>query len=192
MRKTLVLATLLLVLTAAAGRAQKLTDQPGYVPVEQLDLFPRDKLSVEINIEGALMSLIAAGARSEDPEFASVIAGLKAITVRAVPLKDVDADSVRGRISRTIRWLEDRDWKSMVRVRDQGEEVYIYLKETGGKIAGLTVLTFDPGEEAVVINIVGRIDPEQLGRLSQRLDIDYLDKIPAGKKSEKKSDKKPE
>jgi len=192
MRKTLILATLLLVLTAAAGRAQKLTDQPGYVPVEQLDLFPRDKLSVEINIEGALMSLIAAGARSEDPEFSSVIAGLKAITVRAVPLKDVDEASVRGKIGRTIRWLEDRGWKSTLRVRDEGEEVYIYLKETDGKIAGLTLLTFDPGDEAVVINIVGRIDPEQIGRLSQRLDIQYLDKIPAAGKKPGKKPEKPE
>lgn len=167
MRKIILIAIILLVLTAAAGWTQKLTDQPGYVPIEKLDLFPRDKLSVEINIEGALLSLIAAGSKAEDPEFASLIAGLKAITVQAVPLKDVDAGAVRSKIGQAVRWLEERGWKSTLRARDEGEETYIYLKEVDGKIAGLTLLALDPTDEAVVINIVGHIDPAQIGRLSE-------------------------
>jgi Domain of unknown function (DUF4252) len=167
MRKIIFLSLALLFLTAIAGWSQNLADQPGYVPTEKLDLFPRDKLSVEINIEGALLSLIAAGSRAEDPEFASLIAGLKSIKVRAVPLKDVDAAAVRSRISQTVRWLEDRGWKSMLLAREEGEETHVYLKETDGKITGLTLLALDPADEAVVINIVGRIDPAQIGRLSE-------------------------
>jgi hypothetical protein len=166
MRKTIFLSFAIFVL-AAAGWSQDLADQPGYVPIEKLDLFPRDKLSVEINIEGALMSLIAAASKGEDPEFASLIGGLKSIKVQAVPLKDVDAATVRNKIGQAVRWLEDRGWKSMLRARDEGEETYIYLKETDGKITGMTVLALDPTDEAVVINIVGRIDPAQIGRLSQ-------------------------
>jgi hypothetical protein len=187
MRKTITLAIVLLVLAASAGWAQKLTDQPGYVPLDQLDLFPRDKLSVEINIEGALMSLVAAAAKQEDPEFSSLMAGLKAITVQAVPLKGLDEGALRTKIGRTVRWLEDRGWKSTMRVRDKGEETYIYLREIDGKIAGLTLLALQPGDEAVVINIVGRIDPAQLGRLSQSLDLPHLKQVPApapGKKPE--------
>jgi Domain of unknown function (DUF4252) len=192
MRKTITLATVLLVLAASAAwgqnqTAQKLTDQPGYVPLDQLDLFPRDKLSVEINIEGALMSLVAAAAKQEDPEFSSLMAGLKAITVQAIPLKGLDEGALRTKIGRTVRWLEDRGWKSTMRVRDKGEETYIYLREIDGKIAGLTLLALQPGEEAVVINIVGRIDPAQLGRLSQSLDLPHLKQVPApapGKKPE--------
>lgn len=184
MRKIIVLATVLLVLAVSAGQAQKLTDQPGYVPLDQLDLFPRDKLSIEINIEGALMSLIAAAAQ-DDPEFSSLMAGLKAITVQAIPLKGMDEDAVRTKIGRTVRWLEDRGWKSTMRMREQGEEAYIYLKEIDGKIAGMTLLTLEPGDEAVVINIVGRIDPAQIGRLSQRLNLPQI-------KQEKSPGKKPQ
>ncbi|HKI05428.1 MAG TPA: DUF4252 domain-containing protein [Thermoanaerobaculia bacterium] len=188
MRKTIILVVILLVLGTAAGQAQKLTDQPGYVPLEQLDLFPKDKLSLEINIEGALMSLIAAGAKN-DPEFSSLMAGLKSITVQAIPLKGMDEATVRTKIGRTVRWLEDRGWKSTMRMRDKGEEAYIYLREVDGKIAGMTLLTLDPGQEAVVINIVGRIDPAQIGRLSQRLNLPQIKHTPApapppGKKPE--------
>jgi uncharacterized protein DUF4252 len=194
MRKTILFVLVLLVLPAAAGRAQKLTDQPGYVPIEQLDLFPREKLSVEINLEGALLRLISAGARGADPEFSSMISGLKAIKVQAIPVKDLDVEALRSKIGHTVRWLEDHGWTSTMKVRDHGEETYLYLKETDGKISGLTLLSLEPGDEAVVINIVGRIDPEQLGRLSQSLDLpDVKVTRPKPPASESKSEsKKPE
>jgi hypothetical protein len=46
------------------------------------------------------------------------------------------------------------------------------------------VLAFTAGQEAALINIVGKLDPAQLERLGRSLDIDIpqLDKIPAGGK----------
>ena len=174
MRKTILAIAIpvLLLLAASAGQAQNLTAQPGYVPIEDLDLFPKEKISVEVNIEGALLRLVAAGAKQSDPELSSLLSGLKGITVRAIPLKGLDANAIRTKIGRTVRWLEDRGWKATLIVRDEGVETYIYLKETAGKIDGLTLLSLSPGEEAVAINIVGRIDPEQIGRLAQHFDVD--------------------
>lgn len=174
MRKTILAIAIpvLLLLAASAGQAQNLAAQPGYVPIEDLDLFPKEKVSVEVNIEGALLSLVAAGTKQSDPEFSSLMAGLKAITVRVIPLKGLDASSIRTKIGRTVLWLEDRGWKATLKVRDEGEETYIFLKETGGKIDGLTLLSLSPGQEAVAINIVGRIDPAQIGRLAQHFDVD--------------------
>ncbi len=182
----------LLLLAASAGQAQDLAAQPGYVPLDKLDLFPQEKLSTEINIEGALLSLIAAGTKRSEPEFSSMIAGLKAIKLQVVPLRGMDESSLRTRIGRTVRWLEDRGWKVTLKVRDEGEETYIYLKESGGKIDGLTLLSLSPGDEAVVINIVGRIDPAQIGRLAQHFDVDVNVKQPPPAPSDKKDDKKPE
>jgi hypothetical protein len=185
MRKTIILTTVLLMLAASAGQAQKLTDQPGYVSIEQLDLFPRDKLSVEINLEGALLNLIAAAARQSDPEFSAVISGLKSIQVQVFPLAGADEGSIKARIGRAVRWLEDRGWRSTVKVREKDEETYIYLKEADGKVAGLTLLSLQPGDEAVMINIVGRIDPAQIGRVVEHFDV-------ANKKKSPAADKKPE
>lgn len=184
MRKPILFTIALLFLAAASGSAQKLEDQPGYLPLEQLDLFPREQLTVEVNLEGALLRLVAEATKREDPGFSSMIASLKAIKVRVFPLAGVDAGSVKARIGHAVRWLEDRGWESTVKVREHEEETYIYLKEIDGKIAGLTVLSMKPGDEAVVINIVGRIDPAQLGRLVQKFDLPELEKKPAGKKPE--------
>jgi hypothetical protein len=185
MRKPVILTLGLLFLAVSSGLAQGLEDQPGYLPLEKLDLFPRDKLSVEINLDGALLRMVAEASRSDDPEFASVMAGLKAIYVRAFPLAGADLGAVRTKIDRAVRMLEDRGWHATVRVREKGEETYVYLKEANGKIAGLTLLSIEPGDEAVAINIVGQIDPAQLGRLGRHFDVPELEKVPApGKKPE--------
>ena len=185
MRKTMILTVVLFLLAASSGLAQRLEDQPGYLPMEELDLFPRDKLSVEINLAGALLRMVAAATRQEDPEFSAMMSGLKSIKVQVFPLAGIDEGSIKTRIGRAVRWLEDRGWQSTIRVREHDEETYIYLKETDGKIAGLTLLSVQPRDEAVAINIVGHIDPEQLGRLGRSLDIPELEKVPArGKKPE--------
>ncbi len=189
MRTIVLTIPLLLLLAATAGQAQELKSQPGYVPIEQLNLFPADKASTEINIEGALLSLIAAGAKRGEPEFASMIGGLKAITVRVFPLTDKDDAPLRARIGKAVSWLEGRGWKSTLRVKEKGEETYIYLKETEGKISGLTLFSLTPGDEAVVINIVGRIDPAQLGRLSQTLDLPPIKQGDTRQGKDKKSQK---
>lgn len=179
MRKPIVLLTVLLVLATVAGRAQKLESEPGYVPIEELGLFPHDKLEVEINLNGPLLHLIAEATKQDDPAFSTVMAGLKSIQVQAFPLKGADTGAIKAKIDRAVHWLEGRGWKSTVRVRDQGAETYIYLKQTGDRIEGLTLLSLDPKDEAVVINIVGRIDPAQLGRIGKTLNVPQLQKAPA-------------
>ncbi|MFL6232981.1 MAG: DUF4252 domain-containing protein [Thermoanaerobaculia bacterium] len=181
MRKTTVL-TLLLFCLAAAGWAQAPESQPGYVPIDELGLFPRDKLEVEINIEGPALHMVAAMTKQDDPGFSAVMAGLKSIQVQVFPMKGVDTGAVKTRIDRAVHWLEGHGWKSSVRVRDQGQETYIYLKQAGDRIDGLTLLSLDPKDEAVVINIVGRIDPAELGRIGQSLHVPQLKNVPTGKK----------
>lgn len=177
--------TIVLLCLAVPGLAQKPESQPGYVPIEELGLFPHDKLEVEINIEGPALHLVSAMTRQEDPGFSALMAGLKSIQVQVFPVKGVDTGAVKTRIDRAVHWLEDHGWKSSVRVRDKGQETYIYLKQTGDRIDGLTLLSLDPKDEAVVINIVGRIDPAELGRLGQSLDVPQLKKIPTGKSAKK-------
>jgi hypothetical protein len=189
MRKPIVLLlTLLLALAAAAGHAETLESLPGYVPIEKLGLFPPDKLSVEINLVGPVLHMVAAATKNEDPAFSALLAGLKSIKVQVFPLKGVDTGAVKAKIAGAVRWLEARGWQSTMRVRDQGQETYIYLKEADGKVEWLTLLSFDPKDEAVVINIVGRIDPAQIGSIAQGLKV----KVPATGGARKPDPKKPE
>jgi Domain of unknown function (DUF4252) len=192
MRKTMILSILLLVLAAPGAFAQKGAPPPatGLLPLDELGLFPEDKLSVEINIEGALLRMVAETVKGDDPDLSSLLRNLRSIRVQVLPLADGNASLAKSSFSRAVRWLEGQGWKSTVRVREKGEETQIYLKEADGKVMGMTVLAMGEGE-AVVINIAGRFDPADIGRIGRGLDIDMdlpgLDKVPS-----KDSKKKPE
>ena len=52
----------------------------------------------------------------------------------------------------------------------QGEQIYIFsIDGSDGNIAGLTALVNDGGEEAVVANLAGSIDPVLLGSMISHL-----------------------
>jgi Domain of unknown function (DUF4252) len=188
MRKPIPVLTLLGLLLAAtaAFAGPPPADPPGSIPFDELGIFPREKLSVEINLGPPLLRLVAAATGKEDPEFSRLINNLREIRVQVFPVTAGDEGSARTRIGRAVSWLEDHGWAATVKVREKDEETFIYLKEADGNIQGLTLLSFQPGAEAVVINIVGRIDPAQLGRLGQELDLPGMHKVPAGKKDDKK------
>ena len=182
MRISILVGSLLAFLLAApvahAGQA-------GALALQDLDLFPHDKLSVEINLEGPLLRMVAEATQGDDPAFSKVMAELKAIRVQVFPLKENGgAGPLRPKIDRALRWLEERGWQSTVRVRDKGDETYIYLKQTDGQIVGLTILSLESSGDAALINIVGKLDPAQIGRLGRSLNINLpqLQNVPTGGK----------
>lgn len=172
---------------AAAAPPAPGPSAPGALPFEELEIFSRNDLSTEINLEGALLQLVASATKEDDPEFSRLVSGLQGIRVQVAPLTAVDPAKVRSKLDRTVHWLEAKGWTAVVRTRENGEESYIYTKQVQGAIVGLAVLSFEPGKEASVVNIVGRIDPAQLGKIGTGLHLRSLEKISPKDKEKDKS-----
>ncbi|HXO18513.1 MAG TPA: DUF4252 domain-containing protein [Thermoanaerobaculia bacterium] len=164
---------------ATAEAPQKLEDQPGYVPLAELAIFSRQELTTEIDLEGPLLHLVGEATRNDDPEFSKLIGDLRAIRVQVAPTRGLDAAKVRAKMDETVRWLEAKGWHAIVRVKEKGEETYIYTREVHDQIVGLAVLSLEPGGDAAMVNIVGRLDVAQLGRLGRGLHLPQLDHAPS-------------
>ncbi len=162
---------------AASPPASPVDASPGALPFDQLEIFSRNDLTTEINLEGAFLKLIASATGKDDPEFSRLISGLEAIRVQVAPLTAIDSSKVRAKLDQTVHWLESKGWTVVVRTKEKGEETYIYTRQVKGEMVGLTVLSFELGKEASVVNIVGHLDPAQIGRLGQGLHLTPLDKI---------------
>jgi len=175
----------------AAGAAPAPPPSPGALPFGELEIFARKDLTTEINLSGALLKLIGNATREDDPEFAKLVSGLQAIRVQVAPVKDLDAEKVRARMDHTVGWLEAQGWTAVVRTKEKGEETYIYTREVQGQIVGLAVLSLEPGKEAAVINIVGRLDPDQIGRLGRGLHVPQLEKVTPKDKTHPRDAKRP-
>lgn len=151
-------------------QAQTLEDHPGYFPLDELDFLSAEDLSVEINLHGAMLKLIGKVALDEDPEFAGIMNTLEAIRVQIAPVDRLQSEDIRKGLDTGVSMLENLGWYRMVLTRDEGEEVHIYGRESDGDLQGLTVLAVED-DEVIVLNLVGRIDPDQLGSLMSGLDL---------------------
>ena len=55
-------------------------------------------------------------------------------------------------------------------VREEGELVQMYAKPSGSSIKGLTIVSAD-GDEVVVVNVMGDIDPRHYTDVMVALDV---------------------
>jgi hypothetical protein len=87
------------------------------------------------------------------------------------------AETLNERTQELTSLLEDQGWQRALYVREGNESSYVYVRRDGDAIAGLTILSTDPNNESVFVNIVGSIRPEQIQKLGQELDIESLETL---------------
>jgi hypothetical protein len=92
---------------------------------------------------------------------------------------------MKSRLNSIQSSLKNSNWERIVRVREKGEDMSIYLKtDKNSKINGLVVAGVEGDGQAVFVNIVGDIDLEAIGRLSDKFDIPSLDEVHKHKKDQ--------
>ena len=110
----------------------------------------------------------------EQVEMKQLLRGLKAIHVRSYRFdsdfvySEQDIEAVRTQLSGPV-------WSQLIEVRDraQRESVDVYLALDGNHANGLAIVASDP-REFTILNVVGRIDLDQLGKLEDHLGLPRL------------------
>lgn len=135
--------------------------------------------SVNVTLDGPLLRLAGKFLEDGDADQAKVrklVDGLEGIYVRSFEFahegaySSADLDEIRGQI-------QGPDWSRVVGVKSKksGENVDVYLKVAAeGRLGGVVVLAAEP-KELTLVNIVGTIDPQQLGELGGEFHIPALD-----------------
>jgi len=150
-------------------------DDPGYASFGDLSsIYDRDP-SLEVNLHGVLLRLVAESSRVSDPELADMLGDVRAIYVIGFHLRRTEYRKAIRRNRIIADRLKRKGWESAVSVRDDGENVHMFVRMQRGEIVGLTVLSVRADEgESVYLNIVGKIDPEQIGRIGDKFDLEGL------------------
>ena len=153
---------------------------PGYVDFGQLPASASGGEEVEIAIGGAVMGLAASILKKPEPEAAELLKNLRSIRVHVIEMKDDNRKEMLERVKAIRADLDTKKWERLVSVKKKKEDVGIYLK-TGAEnvIEGLVLTVVDGDKEAVLINIVGSIKPEQVATLGDKLNLPALKKFAA-------------
>jgi hypothetical protein len=139
---------------------------------------------VEVNVTSSLISLATKFLEKDQPDVAQVLKGLQLVHVNVIGVNDGNRTELETRVQAIRKDLEAKGWERIVKVREKAQDVGVYLKtQNKDTVQGLVVVVIDGDKEAVFVNVVGDIKPEQLSMLGEKLHIDPLKKI--GEKIEK-------
>lgn len=152
--------------------------------IDHLDkLFPKAAETIDVRVEGALLSMASKFLRSDKADEAAVkelVSALKGVYVKGVEfdkegeISDADVDAIRQQLAAP-------GWDRIVGVRNKrdGENVDVYLMiNSNSVIEGIGVLIHEP-KQLMVVNVVGPIDPEKVTQLRgqfgipKELDLDF-------------------
>ena len=151
---------------------------PGYVDFGKFAPSTSAEQFVEVNLKGNLLKLAAQFTRKDEPDVAALIASLDQVRVNVVGLGEDNRAEVGKRLGTIRAELVAKGWERIVNVQEKSQDVGIFLKAGQGDVVeGLVVTVVDGDKEAVLINIVGNVKLEQVGKLGERLNIEPLKKV---------------
>jgi len=139
---------------------------------------------VEINVSDTLITLVSHFVEKDQPDVAQLLNKLQLVRVTVIGLDDENKSELRERTAKVGKDLESKGWERIVTARKDDKDVGIYLKtKNKDTVLGLAVMVMDGDKQAVFVNVVGDIKPDQLALLGDKLHIDPLKNI--GRATEK-------
>jgi len=151
---------------------------PGYVDFGTLAPDDSDGRFVEVQIRSHLISMAARLAEKQEPDIAAVLRNLQYVRVNVIGLNEKNSATIEERLGSIAGRLEADGWERVVEVREGREEVRVRMKTKGDEsVLGVVVMVVERGREAVLVNVVGDIRPEQLALVGERFDIEPLRKL---------------
>lgn len=176
------LGTVLLA-TSLAVHASAETLPPGQVDFGTFSP-PEGGEFVEVNLTSSLITLASRFAEKADADVAQLLRGLHQVRVNVIGLNDENRPGLEKRAQDIRKQLDKKGWERIVTAQKDGQDVSVYLKsQNKDTVQGVVVMVMDGSKQAVFVNIVGDIKPEQIAMLGDKLHIDPLKK--AGEATEK-------
>jgi hypothetical protein len=163
----LIMAALAAFLTACGLTAPR--GNEGFADLDSLGFGDTDRV-LSLSIGPALLHF-AANHIDDEPETRELLRSLDGVRIRIYEI-DGDAGRVASRLNSMSSDLKNDGWEPVMTVRDDNETVHMLLRMVDERICGMTVLVSDGKSEAVIINLMGDIKPEQFSEVMVALDVD--------------------
>lgn len=201
MKKLMFTFLMLITFAGANVSAQEKEDyknDPGYLDLSDMSKFMQGERVTDIELESNMLKMLSKLGGDEKPEFRQLVANLKLIRVNSFGVDESNKNAVMEKINSIDKQLTGRKWERIFKMKNKGENTNIYVLPSGDyeNVLGLVVASVDSkrgnGREATFVNIVGKINMEQLGKLGTKFHIPNIGDMKKDKDSKEWKKKKDE
>jgi len=175
MKRTRTIIIFIAMLVAGVFLAPTAFAQDLWAGIDFSELEAKADEIVDITLNASMLQLAAAflSDTGDEAEVRALISGLEGIYVKSFSF---DEDWAYDKsVAERIRSRIPPGFERIVSVRSRkSENVEIYARPLGQEVDGLIIIASEP-DELTFVNLVGRIDIAQLGRLDGQFGIPDLD-----------------
>lgn len=172
----LALAVAALAGASPATAGADVRDLPGFVDLDWIRIPAGAAEIQDITLDPVLAGLAAAQPGSgEDEALRQALAMVKSVRVKSFSLAaGQDASGVAADVKKLQDRLEKDHWQRLVYMKDGEETVTISTLYRANLMVGLMLLTYEPGDSATFVNVVGDLDLPTLMRLAGQMHGEQL------------------
>ena len=167
--KTAIICLMAFLAVPAMAQEDAMKDFPGYVDFGELNNMFGEP-SVQVAVGGSLLRMVGAFTASEDPEAAELFNRLHGVRINVYETAGI-AEGALDYVKTISSTLSSTGWESVVSVNSNDEQVRIFMKIADDEVQGITVMAVEE-DEAVFINVIGNLNPEQLSDVMDNFNID--------------------
>lgn len=168
--KRLSLALALCAALALPALAGDVANLPGYVDLDWIRI-PAGAAEVQdIVLDPVLAGLAAKGSVTDGEALTQALAMVKSVRVKSFSLAEgQDESAVAADVKKLQERLEKDKWQRLVYMKDGDETVTVSTLYSGKDMVGLMLLTYEPGDSATFVNVVGNLDLATLMTLASQM-----------------------
>lgn len=158
--------------TALAGPVlgAEVSKLPGYVDLDWIRIPDGAAEIQDIVLDPLLAGLAIKGNTTDEASLNQALAMVKSVRVKSFTLASgQDESTVAADVKKLQERLEKDKWQRLIYVKEGAETVTVSTLYNGPDMVGLMLLTYEPGDSATFINVVGNLDLSTLLTLASQM-----------------------
>jgi len=169
MTKTLIVLVITVLTCTACLQQDEIRELDSYLETNALRA-EYGRPAMHLNI-GKKLLWLARLVGPGDREFSDIVSQVKSVRIMTYHLNQNTLPALKAVRNATMK-LKAQDWEPIVFVSEEDEQTCILVKLSDDSIEGMVIMSVHPRDEAVFINITGKITPSLVGRITRDMDID--------------------
>ncbi|MBS3944501.1 MAG: DUF4252 domain-containing protein [Melioribacter sp.] len=155
-----------------SAQQSEIKRDPGYFEFTDLSSLKSGESLSEVYLEETLLKMVAGLAGKEEDGISNILSGLKLVRVQEFMISEKDIDKAGKLIETMDGDLLNKNWVRILKSRNKEGSSNIYVKPAqDGGYGGLVITTLSGKGRAALVNIVGKIDLESIGKLSKQFNL---------------------
>lgn len=175
--KLMIVFVLFTVISIPAQNKVDYSKEPGYFDYMQYTSLKQNDASTEVYLEEPLLKMVGKMAEEKKEGVGKIIAGLKLVRVNEFKIEKNEMENISASFETIGKELANKKWERIIKMKQVSNMVNVFVKPLDGAYGGLMITMLDKKGKATFVNIVGSINLETLGKLSEELKLPGLDKL---------------